>query len=61
MEILHRGLRPSERTYRGRCVTCKTEVRFKQHEAKSSSDPREPGYYVDCPVCNNWIWGRLEG
>jgi hypothetical protein len=61
VEIIRRGTPPSERVYTGSCYSCRTEVRFKQHEARSSQDQREPGYYVECPVCRVSIFGKLEG
>lgn len=60
MEIIRRGIAPGERSYTGTCATCRTELRFKQSEAKHSPDQRDGGYYVDCPVCRGSVWGRQE-
>lgn len=56
MEILRRGNLPSEDTFDGKCIHCRTVVRFKRSEGKSSPDPRDMVFIgVDCPVCNRLI------
>jgi RNase P subunit RPR2 len=61
MEILHRGIAPSERTHEATCSTCKTKIRFVQHEAKYNSDQREGDYLsITCPVCSHIITKQLN-
>ena len=56
MEILHKGTPPSARVHEATCNTCKTQIRFKQYEAKYHSDQREGDYLsIGCPVCGHSI------
>ena len=61
MEILHRGIAPSERTHEATCSTCQTKIRFQQHEAKYNSDQRDGDYLsIKCPVCGHNITKQLH-
>lgn len=60
MKIIKRGIEPAKRIYEGGC-SCGTIVEFEQGEATHSSDQRDPGYYVNCPICNGIIWGKRKG
>jgi hypothetical protein len=61
MEILHRGIPPSERTHEATCITCQTKIRFKQGEAKYQSDQRDGDYLsIECPVCNRTITKQIN-
>jgi hypothetical protein len=51
MEILVRGISPTEKEYVGDCYYCNTRVKFKAREGKSTYDQRDENYIsVDCPV-----------
>lgn len=57
MEIIKRGERPEDKVYDGKCTHCKTEVRFKASEARSSHYPRDGALLVvTCPVCDRDIY-----
>lgn len=54
MEVLSRGIPPSEFEYVGNCSHCKSVVKFKRSEAREAGDQRD-GHYLEtmqlCPVC----------
>jgi hypothetical protein len=55
MEILKRGEDPKEKKYDGKCMNCKTEVRFAASEAAESMDRNIGLLSVCCPVCKHSI------
>ena len=56
MEILKRGKKPEDKEYEATCQRCKTEIRFKQEEARITYDQRDGDFVtVECPVCNHPI------
>lgn len=56
MEIIERGTPPEEKVYEGRCMNCKTKVRFKRSEGKVTFDQRDGNFVtVKCPVCRHAI------
>lgn len=56
MEILFKGIPPSEKDYTGECYYCKTRVRFKAKEGKTTYDQRDGNFItVLCPVCSRPI------
>lgn len=57
MHIIFRGTPPSERTYRGTCVQCKTVVEFLAGEARIEHERCETLHLVECPVCKGQIYG----
>ena len=60
MDILKRGIPPSERTYIADCRTCKSQIKFKRTEAKLTSDQRDGDYLnIVCPVCGAGITKAL--
>ena len=60
IEIIKKGISPSERTYVGTCMGCTTVVRFKEGEATLTFDRNDTLYFVTCPVCNGQIYGNRE-
>ena len=56
MEILFRGTPPEEKEYTGECYYCKTKVKFKAKEGKTTYDQRDGNFIsISCPVCNKPI------
>jgi hypothetical protein len=52
VEILKRGTPPAERTFRGTCYECKSEVRAKAGEIQVVHEDRDGEFgRGGCPVC----------
>lgn len=56
MEIVKRGIPPSERVLQGECTICASVLRAKQQELRYDSDSRESYYSGVCPVCSNLVY-----
>lgn len=56
VEIIKRGVPRGEVVHDITCRFCKSELRFKEHEAKIHYDQRDGDYLsITCPVCQNTI------
>lgn len=56
MKIIHRGIAPTEKTYRCTCSQCKTRVEFRADDAEVEMlGKAQPGgadlLWWPCPVC----------
>lgn len=58
MNIISKGIPPTERVYRAMCNSCKTVVEFKQSEGEMSDDQRDNFISVQCPVCPSKIYKK---
>ncbi len=58
IRVIHHGQSPDKKIMHGSCTQCGTVIECERGDAKSSPDQREPGSYVDCPVCKGSIWLR---
>lgn len=59
VEIIKRGELPGEKVYTTTCTHCKTQFKFKQKEARLSSDQRDgDAMRIRCPLegCNTECW-----
>lgn len=56
VEIILRGVNPSEKEYEATCNHCRTRFKFKRSEAILASYPRETVLKIDCPVCNRGVY-----
>jgi len=57
MEIIKRGIKPSEKQYEATCRNCDTQIRFFAAEAVRKSDQRDGDYLsIACPVCDRDIY-----
>ncbi len=56
IQVIERGEHPNAKPMHGTCGTCKTVVQCLKGDAKDFEDQREPGKYVNCPTCHNYIW-----
>jgi hypothetical protein len=53
VEIISRGVLPSEKTYETTCPNCGTWLRLNRGEDKFTSDNRDGDFLtISCPVCN---------
>lgn len=65
MKIVHEGVVPEERRYRGSCDLCKTIAEFGTGDGKVEDRDGVPTVVIECPVCskditrpvNMWIVG----
>ena len=56
VEIIKRGVPRGEVVHDITCRFCKSELRFKEHEAKRHYDQRDGDYLsITCPVCQSVI------
>ena len=61
VEIIHRGEKPSQRKYVGRCRVCHTTIRCIGADITVHTDQRDGDYRtVPCPVCQEAIYVREE-
>ncbi len=52
MEIIKKGIKPSEKSAEFSCRTCKSVLKAKMSEGNYQSDQRDGDYVVfSCPVC----------
>lgn len=53
MKIIHRGMIPSERLYRGRCINvCESIIEATHDELTHTSHQRDGEFHKgECPVC----------
>jgi hypothetical protein len=59
MKVIRKGTIPEQRVCHGTCNKCGTVVEFQHGEATISSDQRDMGaFYVNCPTCKSYIWGK---
>lgn len=60
MEIVKRGVLPTEVVHQATCNHCGTVAKFKRGEAEHHFDQREGDYLsVQCPVCACEMYARL--
>jgi RNase P subunit RPR2 len=55
VEILRRGVVPSEKIYDVKCRACDSLLRFKESEGMRSFHRNESYLSVLCPVCNSQV------
>lgn len=61
IQIVSRGIAPSEREWIGKCSRCETVVQYKQSDAKRSGQTYQGEWsVVDCPLdgCCGEIYGN---
>ena len=56
MKIIKKGADPLDKKKLCTCPQCRTKIEYTMRETTGSPDPREPGSYIDCPVCKKMIW-----
>lgn len=56
MKIVKKGTDPLDKPRKCKCRNCQTEIEYTMRDTNGSPDPREPGSYIDCPVCKKMIW-----
>ena len=61
VEVITKGLAPSEKQYDVWCQSCRSHLRFKRQDAEMIDDQRDgAALKVDCPVCTVEVWVRLR-
>lgn len=56
VNIIERGLKPSDREYRVTCRVCDTVFEFFGYEANYHQDERDSDFYtICCPVCDSTV------
>lgn len=56
MEIIKRGVNPSDKSAEFSCNSCNTILRAKRSEGQYQSDQRDGDYIIfSCPVCQHRI------
>lgn len=56
VQVIRRGVVPSERVYNATCRKCSSELRFRRGIAKFHDDQRDGAYLsVPCPVCGDQV------
>lgn len=57
VEIIERGMKPSEKVYVAKCRECETRFSFKRSEASFVADQRDgDALVIDCPTCGAKVW-----
>ena len=62
MEIIRRGVPPSEKTWIGKCRACRSEARATTAELTNITDDQREGTsfsWETCPVCGKSGWGGM--
>lgn len=56
MQILKRGIKPSEKEYIATCRTCESVIKVKEDELTYVDERCDVYQYVKCPVCDSKIY-----
>ncbi|TPU95041.1 hypothetical protein [Acinetobacter baumannii] len=56
VKVVKRGKLPEEIIHEITCHNCKSDLEFKENEARISSYRNETNLVITCPVCKKELW-----
>lgn len=56
VKVIKRGILPEETVHEITCQNCKSDLEFKESEARISSYLNEINLVINCPVCKRELW-----